>query len=156
VSGPLPSRIEPRLRALVLLFLWGALIEDALLVVMAWLAPDLWFRLFHASTPAGLEVAFLRRSAGQWAAFAIAQAVALWRWRRDPLWLVIAAGVRFSDLLTDISYVLAVPSLTRLGWILLLPPPVLNLAGVVILLRGYGQVAVTRTGAPRPGRAATP
>jgi hypothetical protein len=132
--------IEGRLKALILVFLWGALLEDTLLFVMAWLAPDLWFRAFHAAAPAGLEVAFLRRSAGQWAAFALAQAIALWRWRRDPLWLVITAGVRFSDLFTDLCYVLAVPSLTRLGWALLLPPPVLNLVGVVILLRGYRQV----------------
>jgi hypothetical protein len=59
---------------------------------------------------------------------------------------VIAAGVRFSDLFTDISYVLAVPSLTRVGWALLLPPPVLNLLGVVILLHGHRQA---RVGAPR-------
>jgi hypothetical protein len=149
--------IPPRLRALILVFLWGALVEDALLVAMAWLAPDLWFRVFHGSSPAGLEVAFLRRSAGQWAAFAVAQAIALRRWRRDPLWLVIAAGVRFSDLFTDISYVLAVPSLSRVGWALLLPPPVLNLLGVVILLRGYLRAAaVTRSGGPRPGPAVTP
>jgi hypothetical protein len=142
-----PPAVEPRLRAVILVFLWGALIEDTLLVAMAWLAPDLWFRVFHAASPAGLEVAFLRRSAGQWAAFALAQAIALRRWRRDPLWLVITAGVRFSDLLTDVSYILAVPSLTRLGWTLLLPPPVLNLLGVVILLRGYGQA---RAGAASP------
>lgn len=131
--------IERRLKTLILVFLWGALLEDTLLVVMAWLAPDLWFRVFHASAPQGLEIAFLRRSAGQWAAFALAQAIALWRWRRDPLWLVIVAGVRFSDLFTDIAYVLSAPSLTTLGWALLLPPPVLNLLGVVILLRGYRQ-----------------
>jgi hypothetical protein len=139
--------IERRLKTLILVFLWGALVEDTLLCVMAWLAPDLWFRAFHGALPAGLEIAFLRRSAGQWAAFALAQALTLWRWKRDPLWLVITAGVRFSDLLTDLSYVLSVPSLTKLGWALLLPPPVLNLVGVVILLRGYRQV---RSGDPTP------
>jgi len=43
----------------------------------------------------------------------------------------------FSDLFTDIWYTLAVPSLTTLGWVCLLPPPLLNLVGVVIMLRGY-------------------
>src|SRR5262245_57200109 len=131
--------IERRLRILILVFLWAALIEDTLLVVMAGLAPELWFRVFHESAPASLDVAFLRRSAGQWAAFALAQAMALRRWRRDPVWLAIAAGVRFSDLFTDLAYVASVPHLTRIGWALLLPPPVLNLVGVVILLRGYRQ-----------------
>jgi hypothetical protein len=132
--------IERRLRILILIFLWIALAEDTFLFVMAWVAPELWFRVFHASVPAGLETAFLRRSAGQWAAFALAQAITLWRWKKDPVWLVITAGARFSDLFTDISYVLAVPSLTTLGWIFLLPPPVLNLIGVVIMLKGYQQL----------------
>ena len=130
-------RIERRLKIVILIYLWAALLEDTSLFLIAWLAPNLWFRLLHGVAPAGLEVAFLRRTAGQWAAFALAQGIALWCWRRTPIWLVIVAGVRFSDLFTDISYVLAVPSLTTLGWICLLPPPLLNLVGVVIMLRGY-------------------
>jgi hypothetical protein len=133
--------IERRLKILILVYLWVALAEDTFLSFMAWLAPDLWFRVFHGSGPAGgLEVAFLRRSAGQWAAFALAQAITLWRWRWDPVWLIVTAGVRFSDLFTDISYVLAVPYLTTVGLVLFLPPPVLNLVGVVIMLRGFRQM----------------
>ena len=132
--------IERRLRILILIFLWVATLEDTFLFLMAWFAPDLWFKVFHASVPAGLEVAFLRRSAGQWAAFALAQAITLWRWQKQPVWLPITAGIRFSDLFTDISYILAVPSLTPIGWMLLLPPPLLNLIGVIILLRGYSQI----------------
>ena len=132
--------IERRLRILILIFLWVATLEDTFLFLMAWFAPDLWFKVFHASVPAGLEVAFLRRSAGQWAAFALAQAITLWRWQKQPVWLPITAGIRFSDLFTDISYILAVPSLTPIGWMLLLPPPLLNLIGVIILLRGYNQI----------------
>jgi hypothetical protein len=135
--------IERRLRILILIFLWVATLEDTFLFLMAWFAPDLWFKVFHASVPAGLEVAFLRRSAGQWAAFALAQAITLWRWQKQPVWLPITAGIRFSDLFTDISYILAAPSLTTLGWILLLPPPLLNLIGVIILLRGYKQIQST-------------
>jgi hypothetical protein len=51
------------------------------------------------------------------------------------------AGVQFSDLFADFSYILSVPSLTTAGWIFLLPPPVLNLLGVVIMLWGYYQRA---------------
>ncbi len=131
--------IERRLRTIILVYLWVALAEDTVLFLMAWLAPNIWFRVFHAAAPAGLETAFLRRSAGQWAAFALAQAITLWRWRKEPVWLAVAAGVRFSDLFTDISYILAVPSLTTLGWVFLLPPPLLNLIGVVIMLLGYEQ-----------------
>ena len=137
--------IERRLSILILIYLWAALLEDTLLFLMSWLAPNLWFLVFHSSAPAGLEVAFLRRSGGQWAAFALAQALTLWRWRKQPIWLPIAAGIRFSDLFTDISYILAAPSLTARGWILLLPPPLLNLIGVIILLRGYNQIQNSAT-----------
>lgn len=129
--------IERRLRIAILIYLWCALVEDTSLVLMAWLHPEVWFRLFHGVAPAGLDVALLRRAGGQWAAFALAQGITLWNWRKNPVWLVIVAGVRFSDLFTDISYILAVPSLTTLGWVCLLPPPLLNLLGVVIMLRGY-------------------
>ena len=131
--------IDRRLKLLILIFLWVALVEDVIIFVLAWLTPELWFQAFHGSSPAGLENALLRRSAGQWAAFALVQGITLWRWRQQPVWLAVSAGARFSDLFTDISYILAVPSLTKLGWILLTPLAFLNLLGVVILLRGYEQ-----------------
>jgi hypothetical protein len=133
--------IERWLKTVIVIYLWVALIEDILLFLMSWLAPDIWFRVFHTAVPAGLDSAWLRRSGGQWAAFALAQGIAIWRWRTDPVWLAVVAGVRFSDLFTDISYILAVPSLTTIGWILLLPPPALNLLGVIIMLRGYNQAS---------------
>jgi hypothetical protein len=131
--------IERRLETVILIYLWVALVEDTLLFVFSWLAPDFWFRWFHATAPAGLETAFLGRSAGQWAAFALGQAIALKRWRKDPVWLAVTAGLRFSDLFTDVSYIAAVPSLTTAGWLLLSPPAVLNLVGVYIMLKGYRQ-----------------
>jgi hypothetical protein len=131
--------IERRLRVLILIYLWVALLEDSALFLIAWLYPDLWFRVFHGSMPTPLEVAFLRRSAGQWAAFALAQAIALWRLKKEPVWLAITAGVRFSDLFTDLSYIVAAPTLTTAGWLLLTPPAFLNLIGVIIMLRGYRQ-----------------
>jgi hypothetical protein len=137
--------VERRLRILILVYLWGALIEDMLLFVISWIAPNLWFRLFHQTLPIGFDVAFLRRSAGQWIAFALAQAITLWRWKKQPAWLAVEAGVRFSDLFTDLSYVIVTAhSLTTLGWFLLLPPPLLNLVGVVIMLRAYNQMQSTK------------
>jgi hypothetical protein len=126
------------LRIAILIFLYLATLEDTLIFLMSWLAPDLWFRLFHGTVPAGLETAFLRRSGGQWLAFAIVQAIAILRWRKAPLWLIVVAAVRFSDLFTDISYVVtAASSLTTVGWACLLPPPLLNSIGIVIMIWGY-------------------
>lgn len=132
--------IDRRLKLVILLYLWAALVEDTFLFLMSWFVPDLWFRVFHHSTPVDLDVAFLRRSGGQWAAFALGQALTLWRWRKEPVWLPIAAGLRFSDLFTDICYILAAPSLTTIGWLLLLPPPILNFVGIIIFLRSYKQL----------------
>lgn len=132
------------LRALVLLFLWGALVEDATIFALAWLAPDLWFRLFHHALPAGLETALLRRAAGQWAAFALVQAIALMRWKTQPAWLLVVAGLRASDLLTDLSYIAAVPALTTFGWVALTPPAFLNAAFIVVMWMAWCRM--------RPGR----
>src|SRR3954469_16919446 len=125
------------LRIAIVVYLWGALLEDSILFLLSWLAPDLWFQLFHNAMPTVLATAFLRRAGGQWAAFALGQAITLWCWRKNPVWLAVAAGLRFSDLFTDLCYIVAVRPLTALGWALLTPPPLLNLVGVVILLRGY-------------------
>src|SRR3974390_823242 len=92
IVGDLPPVIERRLKIAIILFLSIALVEDSLLVLMSWLAPQLWFRLFHGATTTGLAVAFLRRSGGQWAAFALAQGITLWRWKKNPAWLAVAAG----------------------------------------------------------------
>jgi len=128
------------LRILILVYLWGALIEDAGLFILSWLAPHLWFHYFNGVAPMGLDSALLRRCGGQWLAFALAQGITLWRWKKQPVWLAVEAGVRFSDLFTDVSYIVAsLPSLTTMGWIFFLPPFFLNLLGVVIMLRGYQQ-----------------
>jgi hypothetical protein len=138
--------VKPVLQGFVLLFLGGALLEDATIFVLSWVAPELWFHAFHHAEPAGLDVALLRRAGGQWAAFAAVQAIALWRWRAQPLWLLVVAGLRASDLLTDLSYVVSVPSLTTLGWAALLPPPLLNTLFIVVMVLAYRQA--TARGAP--------
>ena len=139
--------IRTPVKALMLLFLWGALLEDTALFVLSWWKPDLWFHLFHHADPLGFDVALLRRAGGQWAAFALVQAIALLRWRTRPSWLVIVAGARISDLFTDLSYIAAVPSLTPFGWATLVPPAFLNLAFAVTMMVAYRQAT-----APSPTR----
>jgi len=130
-------------KALLLLFLCGALVEDTALFVLSWLRPELWFQLLHHTAPAGFETALLRRAGGQWLAFALVQAIALWRWRAQPAWLVIVAGARVSDLFTDLSYIAAVPSLTPFGWATLTPPAFLNAAFAVTMMVAWRQSTAT-------------
>lgn len=129
--------VDRRLRLVLNAVLAAVMVEDALLFLMAWFWPGLWFQVFHHSVPGTLEIAFLRRSAGQWLAFALGQALTLTLWRKAPVWLVMAAGLRVSDLFTDVSYVISAPHLTTTGYLCLLPPPVLNAVFIALLLRGY-------------------
>ncbi len=131
--------IDRRVKTLILIYLWGAFLEDTTIFAISWIAPQLWFHLFHHSTGGALEIALLRRSGGQWLAFALGQAITLWQWRRRPEWLAVAAGIRLSDLFTDISYLISAPSLTPFGRMLFPIFPILNLVGVIIFLKGYHQ-----------------
>ena len=131
------------IQGLMLLFLCGALVEDAAIFAVSWWRPELWFHLFHHAEPLGFDVALLRRAGGQWAAFALVQAIALLRWRTQPVWLVIVAGARVSDLFTDLSYIAAVPSLTPFGWAALVPPAFLNLAFAATMMVAYRQATAS-------------
>lgn len=135
--------IQQRLGLVLNIVLAAVTLEDTLLFLMAWLAPDLWFRVFHHSSPSVLEVAFLRRSAGQWLAFAVGQSITLAVWRKQPMWLAITAGLRFSDFFTDLSYVLSAPALTAAGYACLLPPPLLNAIFFGLLLWQYRRSVVS-------------
>ena len=131
--------IKQPVKALMLLFLCGALVEDAVLCALSWWRPELWFHLLHHADPVGFDVALLRRAGGQWAAFALVQAIALLQWRTRPLWLVVVAGARVSDLFTDLSYIAAVPLLTPFGWATLVPPAFLNLAFAATMMVAWRQ-----------------
>ncbi|MEZ0244610.1 MAG: hypothetical protein ACAH11_14640, partial [Sphingomonas sp.] len=120
---------------LTLVYLWGGLALDVVISILAWSDPERWFSFFHAGTPQGLEIALLRRAAGQWTAFALAQALALFFFRRQPVWLAIMAGIRLSDVFTDLFYMLSAQPLTAHGWLVLAPLPLVNAAGVLLLLR---------------------
>ncbi len=90
------------------------LLLDVVLTLVGYLFPGFWFRIFH-----GVEYVdpqgFLRRCAGNWAMFALLQAIALWRWERERVWLAVVSGVRFSDLLTDWSYLWYCTDITWFG-----------------------------------------
>lgn len=125
---------------LTLAYLGAGLALDVVISVLAWSDPGTWFSFFHDEAPQGLEVALLRRAAGQWTAFALAQALALTFFRRQPVWLAVMAGIRLSDVFTDLFYMLSAQPLTAHGWLVLAPLPLVNLAGVLLLLRCYAHL----------------
>jgi hypothetical protein len=112
---------------------------DVVLTIWAGFFPELWFRAFHGiayDDPEG----FLRRCAASWAAFAILQAIALGRWRQDPRWLLIVAGVRLSDVFTDWTYLAFARDRTWFAWASLTLTSPANLWLGLFLLRRHAAV----------------
>jgi hypothetical protein len=114
----------------------GLLALDVALAATAFLAPDLWFRLFHGvayDDPEGL----LRRCGANWAGFALFQAVALRRWKARPYWLFVVAGMRLSDVFTDWTYLAFARETTWLARVSLsVTSPANVVVGVFFLVRG--------------------
>jgi hypothetical protein len=93
---------------------------DLSLTAVAFFFPSCWFEVFHGSAhvdPQGLLM--LRRCGANWAAFALFQFVALFKWRKQPVWLAVVAGMRLGDILTDWTYLAFAQNLTWPGWLML-------------------------------------
>ncbi len=91
---------------------------DVTLAVWGFCFPRLWFSLFHGAAYVDPQ-AYLPRAAGNWSAFAILQALSLSRWKKAPHWLAVVAGVRLSDVFTDLSCMIFCQSLSPAGLLLL-------------------------------------
>lgn len=104
------------------------------LVGFGW--PALWFELIHGA-PAADPQRFLQRTAAAWAAFLVLQVAAYRRFRREPWWLAVIAGVRLSDMLTDWTHALVAPDMTWLGYACLLSAGPVNVAAGVLLIRAH-------------------
>jgi hypothetical protein len=118
---------------------------DVTLAAWALASPRLWFAAFHGASyvdPEGL----LPRMAANWAAFALFQLVALARWRKNPTWLAVAAGLRLSDIFTDWTYLAACHDVTWFGRAALLAASPLNVVAGWRLLRAHA--AATRAAEP--------
>lgn len=116
--------------------LWFLVLFDVTLTLWAFAFPQLWFTVFHGTRyddPQG----FLRRCGANWAAFALFQAIALVRWRRDAVWLAVVAGLRLSDIFTDATYVLVAHDTTLFARITLVPTSIGNLLFGLFMLRAY-------------------
>ena len=97
-----------------------AIVVDVVLVAWTALDPGWWFQRLHGvETVDMFAQGLLFRVAAHWAVFAVFQIAALMSWRRWTGWLLIIAGVRFSDVFTDWSYLAlgpdAVDALATLG-----------------------------------------
>src|SRR5262245_7064985 len=99
---------------------------DLVLTLWAGAFPELWFRAFHG-VPYQDREGFLRRCAANWAAFLLFQSIALFRWKREAMWLAVVAGVRLSDIFTDVTYVIVAHDTTWFAKATLAPSSLGNL-----------------------------
>lgn len=120
---------------LLLVFL---VLLDLVLSAVCLFFPEVWFRLFHGAPyidPQGL----LRRVGAVWAAFTLFQLIALLRWRRQPYWLPLVAGIRLTEVFSDWVYLWAAESITWFGFAGLLAAPPANVLFAWLLIRAYRQ-----------------
>lgn len=110
---------------------------DLVLVIWAFAFPDLWFWAFHGVERVDPQH-LLQRMGANWTAFLLFQAIAALRWRADPRWIVVVAGVRLSDIFTDVTYVFVAEDTTWFAWATLPPMSLINLAMGLWLFRAYG------------------
>jgi hypothetical protein len=120
--------------------LLALIILDAVISIGAFFFPGLWFKLFH-NAPYIDPQGFLRRCAANWLAFALIQSIALLKWEKKPYWLAVVAGVRFSDVFTDWTYLYFASSLTMFGKITLFLISPLNLLFGLYFLAAYKKYA---------------
>lgn len=137
VARPEPKRRTFHLNhAQVNVFLALLVVLDVVLSTVALAFPQQWSQVMHGlpyDDPAGL----LRRTGAVWAAFVLLQAIALMRWERQPYWLPLVAGVRFTELFSDWVTLIFASHMTLAGTLGLLISPPANLVFGLLLVSTY-------------------
>jgi hypothetical protein len=106
--------LSPRIRTIVKLLLLVLIVKDIILFVLCFFYPETWFKIFHNAPyvdPQGL----LQRTGAVWVAFTLWQIVALLRWEKEPFWLAVIAGIRWTEIFSDWVYIYVSASMTWYG-----------------------------------------
>jgi hypothetical protein len=109
---------------------------DVIYDVVIFFSPETWFRVMHGAPyidPEGL----LRRTAAVWAAFVLWQTIALVRWKKGPHWLMLVAGIRWTEIFADWTYLYFAHSITTVGRLGLLSAAPINLLCGWFFYRSY-------------------
>ena len=138
-----PVQVDPPradaapINPLVVHALLGFLVAlDLVLATCALALPRTWFAIMYGipyDDPAGL----LRRTGAVWVAFLLLQAIALVRWRRAPYWLALIAGVRLTELFSDLTTLVAAQKVTWFAWVTLPMATISNLVFGYLLITLY-------------------
>jgi hypothetical protein len=138
--------ISPGLQKFIYVLLVFLVILDVVLSTMCLAFPEYWFMTFHGAPyvdPQGL----LKRTGAVWVAFSLLQAIAVFKWEKQPWWLILIAGVRLTELFSDWTYMYVAQSMTTMGRIGLFIAPPGNLAFGWFLIWAYKKIMRDRYGA---------
>lgn len=81
---------------------------DLVLTVWGFFFTRSWFEFFHHIEHLDAD-SYLHRCAANWLAFFIIQVCVLVLWRKYPALILLVAGCRLGDVLTDVTCLLAAP-----------------------------------------------
>jgi hypothetical protein len=142
--------ISPKLRNFIYLLLAILVLVDLVLSTTCLLYPDTWFMRFHGVLYDNLDVeGLLKRTGALWVAFTLLQLIAMFRWTKEPWWLVLIAGVRLTELFSDWTYIYVAHTLTPFGKLGLFIAPPSNLIMGIFLVWAYKKI-MRGGGAPVP------
>jgi hypothetical protein len=116
---------------------------DLLLSVLCFCYPDYWFKTFHGA-PYIDPQALLKRTGAVWTAFTLLQLIAFIRWEKAAWWLVLIAGVRFTELFSDWVYIWMANSTTPFGKFGLFIAPPSNLIFGIFFIWVYKKMMKAR------------
>jgi hypothetical protein len=139
--------ISSRLRTFIYVLLVFLVILDIVLSTTCLLFPDTWYMTFHGVHYDNLDpMGLLKRTGAVWVAFTLLQAIAVFKWEKEPWWLILIAGVRLTELFSDWTYMYVAQSMTTIGRIGLFIAPPGNLAFGWFLIWAYKKIMRDRYG----------
>ena len=106
------------------------------MALVDFLQPALWFQLVHG-VPVDDPQGYLPRAAAAWLSFLLVQVVAHRRFRQEPVWLAVVAGLRLSDMLADCTHLMFAADFSPLGYACLLPAWPVTALATLFLIRAY-------------------
>ena len=112
---------------------------DLVLSIWGFFFPELWYSFFHNSVYIDPQ-ALLKRCSGNWAAFFILQVIAFFKWEKSLWWLILVAGCRLGDSLTDITCLIFSQNISVFG---MLAFPAAGLGNIIIgifLIQSYTRI----------------
>lgn len=120
----------------ILIFL---VVLDVVLSSTCLFFPTWWMKIMHGEVYAD-PMGMIKRVGAVWVAFTVFQAVALVSWQRRPYWLVLVAGIRWTEIFSDWFYWFFAEKLTWFGHAGLLVSPPANLLFGLLLLKWFNQL----------------